>query len=79
MVTKTYLPSKLCDSSDSNDSSDSRDSSDSSDRSDKKNAPNKLLLFFFTKKNFFLVAFEHIDGAPWALPCAYVRSSILKL
>ena len=37
MVTKTYLPSYLCDSSggsDSNDSSDSSDRSDSSDSSD---------------------------------------------
>ena len=52
MVTKTYLPSNLCDSSnisdngdnsDSCDSSDSSDSSHSSDSSDQKN-------FFFTKK-----------------------------
>ena len=34
MVTKTYLPSNLCDSSDSSDSSGSCDSSDSSDSSD---------------------------------------------
>ena len=34
MVTKTFLPSKLCDSSDSSDSCDSSDSSDSSNSSD---------------------------------------------
>ena len=34
MVTKTYLPSNKCDSSDNSDSSDSSDSSYSSDRSD---------------------------------------------
>ena len=33
MVTKTYLPSNLCDSSDSSDNSDSCDSSDNSDSS----------------------------------------------
>ena len=37
MVTKTYLPSNLCDSSDSSDSIESCDSSDSSDSSDQKN------------------------------------------
>ena len=39
MITKTYLPSYLCDGSygsNSNDSSDSSDSNDSSDSSDKK-------------------------------------------
>ena len=45
MVTKTDLPSKICDSSDSN-SSDSSDSCDSSDSSYQKT-------FFTQKKNFF--------------------------
>ena len=34
MVTKTYIPSNLCDSSDSSDSNDRSDSSDSTDSSD---------------------------------------------
>ena len=34
IVTKTYLPSNLCDSSDGSDSSNSSDSCDSSDSSD---------------------------------------------
>ena len=46
MVTETYLPSNLCDSSDSSDSSDSYDSSDSSDQ-----------IKFFHKKNFFCSCF----------------------
>ena len=47
MVTKTYLPSDLCDSNDSSDSSDNSDSCDSSDNSDSSDNT-----FFFTKKNF---------------------------
>ena len=76
MVTKIYLSSNLCDSSDSNYSS---DSSDSSDRSERIFFCTKQAFYFLQKKNFFFVAFEHIDGAPLALPCAYVQSSILKL
>ena len=55
MVTKTYLPSNLCDSSDSSDSigscdsSDSSDSSDSCDSIDQKNCVIKKILY----KNFF--------------------------
>ena len=58
MVTKTYLPSSLCDSSDISDSSESCDSSDRSDSSDssdqkmcviKKHSLPKT--FFFFKKN----------------------------
>ena len=63
MVTKTYLPSYLCNSSDSSDSSDScyssdssessynSDSSDSRDSSNQKNLFTKLL--FFHQKFFF--------------------------
>ena len=56
LVTKTYIPSNLCDSSDSNDSSDScyssdsSDSSDNSDSNDQKISPNN---FFHNKKTFF--------------------------
>ena len=52
IVTKTYLPSNQCDSSDGSDSSNSSDSScssdsgDSSDSSDQKTVP---------KKNFFTI------------------------
>ena len=55
MVTKTYSPSNLCDSSDtcdssessdSSDSSGSCDSSDSSDNSVKKNLFHKITFFF---------------------------------
>ena len=61
MVTQTYLPSNLCDSSESSDScnssdssessdsSDTWDSSDSSDGSDKKNYQK---LFFYNNKKF---------------------------
>ena len=56
MVTKTYLPSNLCDSSESSDGSDSSDSSDNSDSSD-------LKLFslenFFSPKNYFLLQKNH--------------------
>ena len=51
MVTKTYLPSNLCDSSDSSVSNESCDSSDSSDQ---KIVSSKKLFtknFFFSKKN----------------------------
>ena len=41
MVTKTYLPSYICESSDSSDNSGSSDSSDSSDQNN-----------LFTKKKF---------------------------
>ena len=59
MVTKTYLPSNLCDSSDGSDSSDSSDScdssysSDSSDSSDRSetNKPFSPKNLFITKKN----------------------------
>ena len=43
MVTKTYISSNLCDSSDSSDSCDSSDSSDNSDSSDSS----------YKKKTFF--------------------------
>ena len=49
MVTKTYLPSNLCDGSDSSDTCDSSDSSDSSgsgDSSDRKKR-NFFSIFFF--------------------------------
>ena len=61
MVTKTYIPSNLCDSKDSSDSCDSCDSSDSkdscgssdsSDSSDQKN-------FFPQKNTFFSLTFLH--------------------
>ena len=50
MVTNTYLPSNLCDSSDSNDSSDSSDSCDGSDNSDRVTVVTKKLVH---KINFF--------------------------
>ena len=58
MVTKTYLPSNLCDSdsSDSYDRSDSCDSSDSSDSSDSNDSSGQKTFFFFcfsTKKIFY--------------------------
>ena len=49
MVTKTYLPSNLCDSSDNSDSSDSCDSSDSSDSIDSSDQKN----FFFSQKKTY--------------------------
>ena len=58
MVTKTYLPSNVCDTSDSSDSIESCDSSDSSDSneswdsSDQKNCvinKNSLAYFFSSK------------------------------
>ena len=59
MVTKTYLPSNLCESSDSSDgcdSSDSIDSIDSSDSNDQRTffTPKKL-----TPKLFFTIFFSH--------------------
>ena len=51
MVTKTYLSSNLCDSSDSNYSS---DSSDSSDRSERKKICTKQAFYFLQKKTFSL-------------------------
>ena len=63
MVTKSYLPTYLCDSSDGSDSressdrSDSSDSSDSCDRSDQKTLVTKTIVHkknvFFVKNNFF--------------------------
>ena len=57
MVTKTFLPSNLYDSSDNRDSSDSFDSSDSSESGDSSDssAPKKSPTNFFhiQKKNFF--------------------------
>ena len=56
MVTKSYIPSNLCDSSDSSDSCDSCDSSnssDSSDTSDTSDSSGKKKLFFLLKKIFF--------------------------
>ena len=62
MVTKTYLPSYLCDSSDSSDSSDtcdssdsrdSSDGSDSSDSSDSKDSSDQKTVFFTKTKTFF--------------------------
>ena len=55
MVTKTYIPSNLCDisaSSDSSDSSDSCDSSYSSDSSDSSDG-NDQKFFFLVKKVFW--------------------------
>ena len=55
MVTKSYIPSNLCDSSDSSDSCDSCDSSnssDSSDTSDTSDSSGKKKLFFLQKKKF---------------------------
>ena len=51
MVTKTYLPSNLCDSSDIIDISDSSDTSDSSDSTYQKTFSYQLS-FSHTKKNF---------------------------
>ena len=66
MVTKTYLPFNLCDSSESSDTYDSSDSSDSGDSSDKKKLF-KLIFFlqktlfsqqnFVLEKNFFFTIF----------------------
>ena len=53
MLTKTYLPSNLCDS---NDSSDTSDSSDSSYRSDSSNGSDQL---FFTKNFITKMTFVH--------------------
>ena len=58
MVTKTYLPSNLCDTSDSSDSIESCDSSDSSDSSyscDSSDQKKCVINKFFTKKGFFLL------------------------
>ena len=63
MVTKTYLPSHLCDSSDSSDSSDTcdiSDSSDSSDGSDSRDSSDRKKNFlnnFFLFKSFFYFLF----------------------
>ena len=70
MVSKTYLPSNLCDSSDSSESSDisdSRESSDSSDSSDSSkssgssdSSDQKTVLtkkLFFTKKLLVALTF----------------------
>ena len=58
MVTNTYLPSYLCDSSDGSDSSESSDNNDSCESSDQKNLFTKTTFHqkislpknFFTKK-----------------------------
>ena len=53
IVTKTYIPFNLCDSSDSNDSGDSCDSNyssdscDSSDTSDSNDSSDWIFFFFF--------------------------------
>ena len=57
MVTKTYLPSNLCDSSDSSDRSDSSDSSGSCDGSD--SGDRKKKLFFLHQNTFFFTIFLH--------------------
>ena len=51
MVTKTYIPSNLCDSSDSIDNSDSCDSSDSSDSS--------LLWVWWNLKNLMVMKLKN--------------------
>ena len=63
MVTKTYLPSNLCDSSDSGDNSDSCDSSDSNDSidsSDQKTFFPPCLFFKILFFTFFFVYFFFI-------------------
>ena len=60
MVTKTYLPYNLCESSDSSDGCDSSNSFESSDGSDSNDQrtffhPKKKL----TQKNFFTIFFLH--------------------
>ena len=61
LVTKTYLPSNLCDSSDSSNSSDSSDSSNSCDSSDSSESSDSSdscdssdQKLFFTKNFFFI-------------------------
>ena len=55
MVTKTYLTSNLCDSSDISDNSDSSDSCDSCDSSDSSDSSNQKLCHkkMFNPKLFF--------------------------
>ena len=53
MVTKTYLPSNLCDSSDSSDSYDSSESSDKSDNSDSRDSTDRSNQKTFSQKTFF--------------------------
>ena len=60
MVTKAYLPTYLCDSSDSSDSSDSIASSDNSESSDSSDSSDQNYFFpsicfqlFFLHKHFF--------------------------
>ena len=63
MVTKTYLPSNLCDGSYSSVIIDNSDSSDSSDRSDSSDSSDKKSLFIQKKTystNFFLQFFSSI-------------------
>ena len=55
MVTKTYISSNLCDSSDSSDSCDSSDISDNSDSSD--SSYKKKKTFFFSLKKLFFSSF----------------------
>ena len=52
MVTKTYLPSYLCDSSDVSDRSDSSDSSDSSNSGDSSDHKTLFTKTIFHKKTF---------------------------
>ena len=52
-VTKTYLPSYICDSSAGSDTSDSSDSNDSSDSSDSSDSIDSNDQNFFSLINFF--------------------------
>ena len=56
MVTKTYLPSNLCDSSDSSYSS---DSSDSCDRSDSSDSSDNIFVCLFSHKQKFSNKFKN--------------------
>ena len=53
MVTKTCLPSNICDSSEGSDSSDSSNSSESSESSDSSDQKNFFKNFFHKTKTFF--------------------------
>ena len=63
MLTKTYLPSSLCDINDGSDSSDSSDKKDSGDSSDSSGSSgtsdscdsSDQKTFFFLPKNFFFL------------------------
>ena len=67
MVTKTYLPLNLCDSSDSSDSCESSDSSDSIDSIDSSDSSNssdssdqKTLVIFFLTNFFYLITQKNV-------------------